>query len=49
MVLKRLFPSVFAKLAVDCLEKAVHVLITVVGLEMVESVLVCGDGPVMVE
>ena len=49
MILKRLFLSVFAELAVDGLEKAVNVLITVACLEMVESVLFCGDGLVMVE
>ena len=49
MVLKRLFLSVFAELAADGLEKAVYVLITVAGLEMVESVLFCSDGPVVVD
>ena len=48
MVLKRLFLGVSAELAVDGLEKVVFMWITVTDLEMVESVLFFGDGPVMV-
>ena len=47
MVLKMLFLGVFAE---NDLEKAVFVLSTVVGLEMVELLFFfCSDGPVMVE
>ena len=38
----------FAELAVDGLEEAVFVWITVAGLEMVEYMLFCSDGPVRV-
>ena len=46
MVLKILFLGVFAEYG---LEKAVFVLIIVAGLVMVDSVLFCCDGPVIVE
>ena len=36
-------------IAENGLEKAVFVLVIVAGFEMVDSVLFCGDGPVIVE